>query len=64
MWKERMEGYSWEDVFKMLEKFVREKMKKDSEYQIALECSITKTQRHENLCVLAISQVYNYAVLP
>ena len=23
------EGYSWEDVFKMLEKFVREKMKKD-----------------------------------
>lgn len=28
------------------------------------QCSITRTQRHENLCVLAISQVYNYAVLP
>lgn len=34
-------GYSWEDVFKMLEKFVREKMKKDSEYQIALETSLS-----------------------
>ena len=34
-------GYSWEDVFKMLEKFVREKMKKDSEYRIALETSLS-----------------------
>lgn len=35
------EGYSWEDAFKTLEKFVREKMKKDSEYQIALDTSLS-----------------------
>lgn len=35
------EGYSWEDVFQMLEKFVSEKMKKDIEYQIALVTSLS-----------------------
>lgn len=35
------EGYSWEDVFQILEKFVCEKMKKNEEYQIALETSLS-----------------------
>ena len=35
------EGHSWEDVFQMLEKFVCEKMKKNEEYQIALETSLS-----------------------
>lgn len=34
-------GYSWEDIFQILNQFVYEKMKNDSEYQIALETSLS-----------------------